>query len=70
MSCWVAREVFGEGDPKWMQFRGYMLHDASPEFRAFYLERGEGVAKQIKDLPEVKILIAHLMDSILCQTKN
>lgn len=63
--CWVAREVFGIDNPKWIQFRHYMLNKAPESFRDFYLENGEQIAKDIKDKPETKEEIRGLMETIL-----
>ena len=48
MGCWAAREIFGENDPRWLQFRNWMLHQASERFRGFYLRRGEQWAARLK----------------------
>lgn len=59
--CWVARSVFGEDNPEWMQFRDWLLTKGSPELVEFYGQNGESIARQIKDMPAVKTLIKHLM---------
>ena len=38
MMCWVAREVYGIYNPKWLQFREWMLTKASDNLRNFYIE--------------------------------
>lgn len=63
--CWVAREVYGEDNPKWMQFRDWVLNKASDDFREFYIASGERIAEAIKDKPSVKAAIRNWMDSKL-----
>ena len=65
MACWVAREVYGESNPKWKQFRSWMLNKAPDWFREWYLANGESVAEHIKDKPELKARIKIFMDSKL-----
>ena len=42
--CWAARELFGETNPKWRQFRGWMLTEAPAALREWYRENGEALA--------------------------
>ena len=63
--CWVAREVYGESNPKWKQFREWMLNKAPDWFRAWYIINGESVAEHIKDKPKLKAQIKIFMDSKL-----
>ncbi len=65
MACWVAREVYGESNPKWKQFRHWMLNKSPDWFREWYLINGESVAEHIKDKPELKAQIKIFMDSKL-----
>ena len=64
-ACWIAREVYGESNPKWKQFREWMLNHAPTWFRDWYLLNGEAVAESIRDKPEVKARIKIFMDSKL-----
>lgn len=61
-ACWVAREVYGQSDPKWMMFREWMLNDAPSWFRNWYLGNGETYAEYIKDKPSLKNRIRSFMD--------
>jgi len=61
--CWVAREVYGEDNPKWLQFREWMLTKASDNLRNYYIEYGERIAKSIRNKPKIKALIRKWMDS-------
>lgn len=61
--CWVAREVYGEDNPKWLQFREWMLTKASDNLRNFYIEYGERIAESIRNKPKIKAIIRKWMDS-------
>jgi hypothetical protein len=61
--CWVAREVYGAENPKWTQFRDWMLNNASDDFVAAYIQHGPKVAEFISDKPELKGMIRSWMDS-------
>lgn len=64
-SCWIGREVYGVMNPRWMQFRGWMLAQAPAWFRKFYLENGERIAIQISDKQSLKDELRSVMDMIL-----
>jgi hypothetical protein len=61
--CWVAREVYGAENPKWTQFRDWMLNNASDDFVDAYIQHGPKVAEFISDKPELKGMIRSWMDS-------
>jgi len=61
--CWVAREVYGTENPRWMQFRDWMLANASDDFVDAYIQHGPKVAEFISDKPELKNMIRSWMDS-------
>jgi hypothetical protein len=61
--CWVAREVYGADNPKWLQFRAWMLNDAPSWFRALYIRYGERFAKFISNKPLLKRIIRKWMDT-------
>ena len=61
--CWVAREVYGEDNPKWMQFRDWMFRYSPSWFFNFYLENGERIAAWLKCNPWAKRPIRMWMDS-------
>jgi len=61
--CWVAREVYGVDNPKWLQFREWMLTKASDNLRNFYTEYGERIAESIRNKPKIKSIIRKWMDS-------
>jgi len=62
-ACWVAREVYGADNPKWLEFREWMFTKASDNLRKFYLEYGERIAKSIRNKPKIKAIIRKWMDS-------
>ena len=61
--CWVAREVYGEENPKWLQFREWMLTKASDNLRNLYIKYGERIAESIRNKPLIKSIIRKWMDS-------
>ena len=61
--CWVAREVYGIENPKWLEFREWMLNDAPSWFRNLYLKYGERTAKFISNKPRVKSIIRKWMNT-------
>jgi hypothetical protein len=63
--CWVAREVYGVDNPKWVIFRGWMLNESPEWFRSTYLKHGEKFAEYIKDKPLLKAVIQEGMDLIV-----
>jgi hypothetical protein len=61
--CWVAREVYGIENPKWLEFRYWMLNDAPSWFRNLYIKYGERMAKFISNKPLVKSIIRKWMNT-------
>jgi hypothetical protein len=61
--CWVAREVYGIENPKWLQFRYWMLNDAPSWFRNLYIKYGERIAKFISNKPRIKSIIRKWMNT-------
>jgi len=60
--CWVAREVYGPTNPRWLLFRDWMLSDAPQWLVDLYAARGEAFASWIHDKPAVKSALRLLMD--------
>jgi hypothetical protein len=52
--CWVAREVFGEEDDRWMQFRTWMCEHSPDWFFNLYSTHGEKFARWIRNKPFIK----------------
>ena len=63
MLCWVAREVYGEHDPKWKQFRAWVLEDAPTWFVNLYVKYGERFAAFISNKPILKSIIRKWMNT-------
>lgn len=61
--CWVAREVYGSDNPRWMQFRVWMLLDAPKWFLNLYIKYGERFANWISNKPTIKSMIRYWMDT-------
>jgi hypothetical protein len=61
--CWVAREVYGIENPKWLEFRYWMLNDAPSWFRNLYVKYGERIAKFISNKPRIKSIIRKWMNT-------
>jgi hypothetical protein len=60
--CWVAREVYGETDPRWLVFRSWLLAEAPTWLREAYITHGEAFAAWIHDRPAIKSILRLAMD--------
>jgi len=63
--CWVAREVYGPHDPRWLVFRGWITTEAPGWLRAFYAAHGADVADWLRDKPTAKRAVRWLMDRVV-----
>tara|TARA_R110002020_G_scaffold328569_1_gene544514 strand:- start:4 stop:1299 length:1296 start_codon:yes stop_codon:yes gene_type:complete len=63
LPCWVAREVYGIENPKWLEFRYWMMNDAPSWFRNLYIKYGEKIAKFISNKPRIKSIIRKWMNT-------
>jgi len=61
--CWVAREVYGENNPKWLQFREWVIGYSPDWFYKAYSKYGEKVAKVVAKVPALKLVIRPFMDA-------
>jgi len=61
--CWVAREVYGADNPKWLLFRTWLLEDAPAWFRVLYLHHGESFARWLRNKPRVKAVVRRWMNA-------
>ena len=61
--CWVAREVYGVSNPRWLQFRQWMFTESPNWFFKLYLEHGERFAFWISNKPWIKSIIRKWMDA-------
>ncbi len=66
--CWVAREVYGEQNPKWLVFKNWLEALAPTWFHVTYIIFGERFAKFIKDKPKLKARIRAWMDKKIRET--
>ena len=63
--CWVAREVYGADNPRWMLFRDWLTSDAPTWLHDLYGRQGEQFAVWIKDKPVAKSVVRSLMDAAI-----
>ena len=63
--CWVAREVYGQNNPMWLLFRGWLFDEAPSWFRNIYIKHGELFAEFISNKPFIKSFIRKWMTSIV-----
>lgn len=61
--CWVAREVYGEDNPRWMLFRDWLFRHAPEWFFNLYINHGEAFAGWLKRNSWAKRPIRIWMDS-------
>jgi hypothetical protein len=60
--CWVAREVYGEDNPRWRVFRSWLFNDAPKWLYHGYMNHGKRVAGWLKRLPMLKLFLRPVMD--------
>ena len=63
--CWVAREVYGVHDPRWLLFRHWLHTEAPRWLHDLYASHGEAFAAWIHDKPVVKSALRTLMDQAI-----
>lgn len=63
--CWVAREVYGKDNPKWLVFRCWLEEEAPAWLHDLYVEEGERFAEFISDKPVFKAVIKAAMDLVI-----
>jgi hypothetical protein len=61
-ACWVAREVFGNDNPQWLEFYDWKEFKAPKWFKKLYDSFGERFAKFISNKPKLKKLIKTWME--------
>jgi hypothetical protein len=64
-ACWVAREVYGFANPKWLRFRHWLFTEADEALRASYLAHGPALARFLRANPHFKPALRAGMDRIL-----
>jgi len=65
--CWIAREVYGKDNPKWLLFRKWLITKAPKWFFKLYAKYGPKVAIYISNKPLLKTIIRAWMDKRICQ---
>lgn len=68
--CWVAREVYGQDNPKWMQFRKWVIFYSPRWFYRAYLKHGEKIAEFLKGKDLLKKPIRKFMDAKIEQMES
>jgi hypothetical protein len=63
--CWVAREIYGVHDPRWLAFREWLTWDAPDQLRDAYAEHGEAFSGWLHDRPVAKAVIRLAMDQAI-----
>ena len=62
--CWVAREVYGVDDFRWIVFRNWMNNKAPKWLDNLYVKHGESLAKFISNKPTLKKGIKFVMNFV------
>jgi hypothetical protein len=65
--CWVAREVYGEENPAWMEFRDWLLTRGSYRRVSRYAANGPRIAEYISTRPGWKARLRKWMDARLAE---
>lgn len=63
--CWVAREIYGVHDPRWLAFRQWMIWEAPAGLQELYRAQGEDFAGWLHDRPAAKAMVRLAMDRAL-----
>lgn len=63
--CWVARAVYGANDPRWLQFRHWMLTRAPQAILDFYAKHGPGIAAEVEQNEDLRGEFRAAMDAII-----
>ena len=61
--CWVAREVYGAGNPMWLLFRHWLTEESPRWFHDLYVKHGERFAEWLTQNSWLKPFIRKWMDS-------
>ena len=66
--CWVAREVYGINNRKWLLFRNYLFNESPSWFKNIYIKYGEKFANFISNKPLLKSIIKLWMNKKIKNT--
>lgn len=69
-TCWVAREVYGKDNPKWLVFREWLMTSSPEWFYNLYIKHGEEFANFISNKPLLKWFIRKTMDAIISREEK
>jgi len=65
MMCWVAREVYGAENPRWLRFRDWMVNRAPKWVRDVYEKNGPRAAEMVRNNPGLRGEMRNMMDRIM-----
>lgn len=65
MMCWVARAAYGAENPRWLEFRRWMLRQAPRWLYEQYLRDGPAAAERVAADPALAAQVRAVMDRIL-----
>ena len=60
--CWVAREVYGADNPRWLMFRHWLFNESPSWLFKAYIKYGERFAAFISNKPRLKSVIRRWMN--------
>jgi hypothetical protein len=60
--CWVAREIYGHADPRWLKFREWVVNHSPIGFFEDYVKNGPWWAELVKLSADVRIAVQAFMD--------
>jgi len=63
--CWVAREVYGVHDHRWLAFREWMIWRAPDWLQDLYRSEGEAFAGWLHQRPAAKAVVRVAMNGVL-----
>jgi hypothetical protein len=63
--CWVAREVYGTSDARWLRFRDWMLTMAPGWLQTAYSTQGRSFAEWLRTRPVAKCCVRAAMDQAI-----
>lgn len=68
--CWVAREVYGVHDPRWLTFRQWMIWRAPTWLQDLYRQGGEDFSAWLRERPVAKTAVRLAMDRAIAATAD
>lgn len=63
LSCWVAREIYGDKDRSWLAFREWLYFEAPWWFRKLYVLFGRQLARLVRRRPHLKAKLKRWMNA-------